>query len=79
MPYVAVFTVETDDRNVVPPNVQAMSFQPFMLATSMSEEFKGSGNPNRTEFGPEDTMKAMFDVNLLRSTLADTTLSHEMR
>ena len=79
MPYVAIFTVEADDRNVVPPNTKARSFQPFMIATSISDEFKGSRNPSRRDFGPEETMRSMFDVNLLRSVLVDTTLGQEMR
>ena len=79
MPYVALFTVEADDRNVIPPHTRARSFQPFMLATSMSEEFKGSENPKRRDFGPEEMMRSMFDVNLIRSILVDTTLGQELR
>ena len=75
MPYVALFTVAADVRNGRPPFDATKQFQPFMISTSMSEKFKGAENPLRTELGHPNTMEAMFNLILLRSLSADTTIS----
>lgn len=73
MPYVAVFAVSNDIRNGRTPYDARKPFQPFMVSTSMSDAFKGADNPLRTEFGPDNTMKSMFDLTLLRALMQDTT------
>ena len=79
MPYVALFTVAADARNGRPPYDASIQFQPFMLSTSLSANFKGEGNPLRTDFGHQNTMESMFDLMLLRSLSANTTLGEYMR
>ena len=79
MPHVALFTVAADARNGRPPYDSSVNFQPFMLATSMSSAFKGADNPLRTDVGHPNTMESMFDLILLRSLTADTTLSEYLR
>ena len=76
--HVAMFTVAGDIRNGRPPYDAAKQFQPFMVASSMSAEFKGADNPLRTDMGPDSTMQSMFDLILLRSLWSNTTLGENL-
>ena len=73
-PFVALFAVAADNRNARPPFDTAKEYQPFMMATSLSSEFKGAQNPLRTQFGHPNTMESMFNLILLRSLISDTTM-----
>ena len=76
--YVAMFTVAGDIRNGRPPYDATKQFQPFMVSSSMSDDFKGAKNPWRIDMGPENTMKAMFDLLLLRSVWTNTTAKEDL-
>ena len=73
-PFVALFAVAADVRNARPPHDITKDYQPFMIASSLSSEFKGSQNPLRTQFGHPNTMESMFNLILLRSLVTDTTM-----
>ena len=79
MPHVALFSVAADARNGRPPYDASVQFQPFMISSSMSSNFKGLENPLRTDIGHQNMMESMFDLVLLRSLAANTTLSDYMR
>ena len=76
--HVAMFTVAGDIRNGRPPYDATKQFQPFMVSTSMSDEFKGVNNPLRTDIGPYSTMQSMFDMILMRSLWSNTTAGQDL-
>ena len=78
MPHVALFTVAGDIRNGRPPYDATKQFQPFMVSSSLSRDFKGASNPLRTDMGPDETMISMFDLTLLRSLMTNTTIKEEL-
>ena len=80
MPYAAVVAVKADARNEEQPSEKAWSFQPFMVMTSADDDFKGSANPLRDETDcPEETLRALFDFNLLKSVMQNTTVNEYIR
>ena len=80
MPYAAIVAVKADTRNLVASTDESMAYQPFMVMTSADDDFKGPNNPLRPDTdGPEETMRTLFDLTLLKSLMVNTTVNEYIR